>query len=100
MVIYDENLKRVCLIEFKANNADEVDHEKDFLKLKNEEKDDVNVLRYFIEIVKSYRNDTIESLKGKFRFKGKLTEIRCFALEGKSRRNIKNEGEDISRMFN
>lgn len=100
MVIYDENLTRGCLIEFKANNADEVDHKKDFLKLDNDEGDNESVLRYFIEIVKSYSDATIKSLKEKkFQYKGKQTEIRCFALEGKSSRKIKNKGEDISNKF-
>ena len=100
MVIYDENLYRVCLIEFKANNADEVDHKKDFLKLDRDEGDNDSVLRYFIEIAKSYSEKTINSLKEKkFKFKGKLTQVRCFALEGKSNRKTKNIGEDISDKF-
>ena len=99
LVIYDENLHRVCLIEFKANNADWVDHKKDFLKLDNEEKDKEDVLRYFIEIVKSYKDDTINNLKGKkFIFRGKLTQIRCFSLEGESRKKTIS-GEDISEKF-
>lgn len=100
MVIYNENLHRVCLIEFKANNADEVDHKKDFLKLDIDEKDNKKVLRYFIEIVKSYSDDTINSLKdSKFKYRGKLTQVRCYALEGKSSRKAKNIGEDISDKF-
>lgn len=100
MVIYDENLIRVCLIEFKANNADKVDHEKDFLKLDVDEKDNEYVLRYFIEIVKSYNDGTIKSLKeDKFIYRGKLTQIRCYALEGESSRKAKNQGEDISSKF-
>ena len=100
MVIYNENLHRVCLIEFKANNADEVDHKKDFLKLDIDEKDNNEVLRYFIEIVKSYSDDTVNSLKdNKFKYRGKLTQVRCYALEGKSSRKTKNKGEDISNKF-
>lgn len=100
IVILDEDLKRVCLIEFKANNAGPIDHKKDFLKLYYDEKDNEDVLRYFIEIVKSYRNDTINSLKDdKFKFRGKFTQIRCYALEGKSSRKTKNKGEDISNIF-
>lgn len=100
MVIYNENLHRVCLIEFKANNADEVDHKKDFLKLDIDEKDNNEVLRYFIEIVKSYSDVTINSLKdNKFKYRGKLTQVRCYALEGKSSRKAKNIGEDISDKF-
>ena len=36
MVIFNEKQERVCLIEFKANNADATDHEKDLLKLDKE----------------------------------------------------------------
>lgn len=101
MVVFNEDLHRVCLIEFKANNADEVDHWKDFLKLEVDEKDNTDVLRYFIEVVKSYTNGTINSLKNnKFKYKGKLTEVRCFALEGRSYKKAKNPGEDISNKFN
>jgi hypothetical protein len=99
LVIYNENLNRVCLIEFKANNADWVDHKKDFLKLENEEKDNEDVLRYFIEIVKSHTDATINSLKkDKFKYRGKLTQVRCFSLEGKSRKKTIS-GEDISEKF-
>lgn len=98
-VILDKDLKRVCLIEFKANNAGPIDHKKDFLKLDYDEKDNEDVLRYFIEIVKSYRNATINSLKNeKFIFRGKLTEVRCYSLEGDSSKKI-SSGEDISEKF-
>ena len=98
MVIYDENLYRVCLIEFKANNAGPIDHKKDFLKLHYDEKDNEDVLRYFIEIVKSYSNATIKSLIEKFSFRGKLTEVRCYSLEGDSSKET-GSGEDISEKF-
>ena len=61
-------------------------------------KNDGTVLRYFIEIVKSYEPDTITSLKDKkYRFKDKHTQIRCFALEGKRGKGLR--GEDISTNF-
>ena len=65
LVIYNDKFERVCLIEFKANNADEIDHKKDFLKLNNIGEGGEDVLRYFIEIVKSYDSRTIESLNKK-----------------------------------
>lgn len=117
LVIYNQDLERVCLIEFKANNAKKTDHEKDFLKLNNKAEGGGNVLRYFIEVIKSYseREDgkqcTISTLKEKLnttelkvRIKneckidlGNDTQIWCYALEGESGKN--NSGEDISRKF-
>ena len=106
MVIYDinnGNLCRRCLIEFKANNADDYDHDKDFLKLNNEKEGDENVLRYFIEVIKTYtngdgKNSTIKSLHSKIEKRSK-TKFYCYALEGKSSRKIteKTKGEDISK---
>lgn len=119
LVIYDEDLNRECLIEFKANNASEIDHNKDFLKLNNKAEGEKDVLRYFIEIIKSYsefdndKNDTISSLKKKFDVTGlkkrilevcktdigDYTQIRCYALKGKSSKKTRNKGEDISDKF-
>lgn len=56
MVIYkkniDNNLKRVCLLEFKANDTYVQHYQKDFVKLHNpkENEKDEETLRYFIEI--------------------------------------------------
>lgn len=110
LVIYNEDINRVCLIEFKANNAGESDHKKDFLKLNNEDEGGGDVLRYFIELLPSYsetKNGTIHSLKEKLKKmdsnKGTYkAEFRCYALEGKSQRGkADNEktGEDISDKF-
>ena len=112
LVIFNDELERVCLIEFKANNASKIDHEKDLLKLEIEGE---RILRYFIEVIKAYsesENDgdnkqktTIESLKEKFKLHNKenKTVIKCYALEGKSIRHKQEEektGEDISYKFN
>ncbi len=101
LVIFDEKLNRRCLIEFKANTASENDHKKDLLKLKEEGMD--NRLRYFIEVLKSYDNDTIIELHKRvfgmgFHNEDKKTIFRCYALEGQSRK--KSKGEDISDLFN
>ena len=99
LVIYNDKLERVCLIEFKANNADEIDHKKDFLKLNNVGEGGEDVLRYFIEIVKSYNSGTIDSLEAKLRDNKEIKAIfRCYALEGRSRSKEK-EGEDISQYI-
>ena len=101
LVIYDENLNRMGLVEFKALNADEHDHRKDFVKLDNEKEGDDGVLRYFIEVVKSYSDgsngSTISSLRAKNAF-NKKSIFFCYALEGKSTRkkNIITKGEEIS----
>ena len=86
MVIYDSHLKRVCLIEFKANNADEKEHKKDFLKLNNMEEGDENVLRYFIEIVRTGNAGTIKSLKNKVKpEKRGITTVVCYELSNGGR---------------
>lgn len=101
LVIYDENLNRIGLVEFKALNTDEHDHRKDFVKLDNEKEGNDGVLRYFIEVVKSYsegtNGSTISSLRAKNTF-NKKSIFFCYALEGKSTRkkNLIIKGEEIS----
>ncbi len=99
MVIFNEDQERVCLIEFKANNVDETDYKKDFLKL---EKEGDGILTFFIEVLKSYttgdeETKTIGSLKRKIKLNNKdgKTLIRCYALEG-NRWSKDKKGEDIS----
>lgn len=98
LVIYDEKFNRVCLIEFKANNSNVNDHTKDFLKLNNKAEGDENVLRYFIEVIKTYNNETINSIRRKLEENKEPKAIfKCYALEGKSKRGqIETKGEDIS----
>ena len=85
LVIFDNRLKRIALIEFKANNASEHEHIKDFVKLNNPKEGDNNVYRYFIEIVKSYDNGTLSNLKEKT--KSNEPMFKCWSLE---------EGKDIT----
>ncbi len=107
LVIFNENGERKCLIEFKANNADEHDHWKDFVKLNNSNEGGEDVLRYFVEIIKSYteegKKSTIKSLQGKLEHnEGNLKAyFFCYALEGKSTRGNKNLSGDknISNRF-
>ena len=89
LVIFNDKLQRIALIEFKANNASEHEHKKDFVKLNNPKEGDENVLRYFIEIIKSYDNDTLSSLQGKI--KDNKSIFRCWSLE---------EGKNINEMIN
>ena len=98
LVIYDERLNRICLIEFKANNSNIIDHQKDFLKLNNINEGQENVLRYFIELIKTYNDNTINSLRNKLKENKDLKAIfRCYALEGKSKGGkTETEGEKIS----
>ena len=105
LVIYNNELERVCFIEFKANNADEHDHKKDFVKLDSETEGNEDVLRYFIELIRSYsegnERSTIDSLQRKLKCSEKKRFVfRCYALEGKSQRGKENiVGQDISDKF-
>ena len=105
LVIFDEQNNRRCLVEFKANNDSEHDHCKDFVKLNNPNEGDNDVLRYFIEVIKSYTengdNSTVNSLKGKIMYYWYNVQFHCYALEGKSKRSGKGQtkGEDISDKF-
>ncbi len=103
LVIFDENIKRIALIEFKEGNPDLLCFEKDFLKLKKENKidrEDNNSypLTYFVMYIKSYNisdnestNDTIKSLTKKIQakdnedhvFKDERTQFYCYVLEPK-----------------
>ena len=79
LVIHDNNYQRIALIEFKANNTLAKHHEKDFVKL-NEEGSE-KVMTYFLEIVKSSDDNTIDSLKKKKEsYKG---EFRCWSCREK-----------------
>lgn len=60
MVIFDESKERRCLIEFKNNNNDAGEHEKDFLKLSVE---GVDKLCYFISIAESSDSGTLGEKK-------------------------------------
>jgi len=99
MVIYDYTGKRVCLIEFKALNSAEHEHLKDFAKLNNPNEGNKDVLRYFIEILKSSNNGTYESLhdkvvkdkrgsNSKVYFEGYNEGFRCYDLN--------NGGEEVT----
>lgn len=87
LVIFDKNYKRVCLIEFKAKNADVIDHAKDFLKLKNNVEGDGTVLRYFVELLESCDKKTLTNIKNQKLTNNKVsigsnTEYRCYSLSG------------------
>lgn len=64
----NNELKRICLIEFKAHNADEKDYWKDILKLNEEKQDNIGqeALCYFINIFPSYDKGTINSIRAKY----------------------------------
>lgn len=85
LVIYDENLNRKCLIEFKAKNADKHAHSKDLVKLNNKEEGDTDVLRYLIEIVKTAEKKSYKKIHAKI--KGSEQIFKCFSL---------NDNEDIT----
>lgn len=88
LVIFNNRLERIALIEFKANNASDHEHLKDYVKLNNPKEGDA--LRYFIEIVKSFDNGTLSSLCNKT--EGNKLMFRCWSLE-----KGKDISEDISK---
>lgn len=76
LTIHDSAGNRICLIEFKANNPDKLDYEKDFLKLNNEQA----TLKYFVQIVESCNRATIDSLESKTSKSG-VAKYRCLCLK-------------------
>ena len=61
MVIHDSTGKRICLIEFKANNPKTADYAKDFCKLNNEGVD----YGYFLQILENTNSSTIGNIEKK-----------------------------------
>lgn len=96
LVIYNEKLERVCLIEFKAgDNKEEKGYSKDFKKLNNAKEGSENkVLRYFVNILKSYNNRTKPNLEERLKNNNNIkAEFRCYVLDKDG------HGEDISNVF-
>ncbi len=77
LVIHDKDYKRIALIEFKANNADEHEHKKDFVKLSNPV-ESKGIDTFFVEIVNGTNNGTYNSLKQKT--KNYTGDFRCWSL--------------------
>lgn len=90
LVLYDNTMTRRAYFEFKANNAVKEEHQKDLCKLIRDSDDDS--LCYFIEIVKSHNDKTIESLKQKLsvenNMKKKIICIVCDISEEKEEENV------------
>lgn len=92
LTIHDENFKRIALIEFKSNNQG--NHEKDILKLKDEvaisknenitDKNEEELLRYFIEMVRNADKGTIDSLRQKMKDETGEIIFKCCSLEEES----------------
>ena len=80
LVIYDSDLKRIALIEFKSNNPEAKDYAKDFVKLENPK--EAGDLRYFIQMVKNANRQTIASIKRKIF--PKMTKYYCISLTGQN----------------
>lgn len=73
LVIHDSNYNRVALIEFKANNPDIHDYQKDFVKLSNEQED--VELRYFIQLLENTRKGKDEKIDTKKNIESKISPI-------------------------
>lgn len=87
--LVDGKMKRRCLIEFKANNASELDHKKDFVKLNNPDEwskdgDHDVELRYFIELIYGFKAKTLENLSKKTA-KKEGTNFVCYSLRDKKK---------------
>lgn len=102
MTLYDDKMQRVCLIEFKAHNVDSHDYLKDYAKLRNSVEGDENVLRYFINVLKTYTDSTIKSINDKIseyplvekdEKRSKGIQFKCYVLEPKTSK------ADISDLF-
>jgi hypothetical protein len=78
LVIHDKGYHRIALIEFKAKNADEHEHKKDFVKLDNP-KEGEGIERFFIEIVKGTDSGTINNLG--LKTAGYKGCFRCWSLD-------------------
>lgn len=85
LAIFNNQLKRIALIEFKANNASLFDHKKDFVKLNDSEEGIEDIFRFFIEIIKSFDKKTLLNLQ--YKIKGNESMYRCWSLK---------EGRDIT----
>lgn len=64
MTIFNQMGKRVCLIEFKAHNVEEQNFEKDFVKLRNIEKEECEDA-YFVLLLEVCNKETIKSIHKK-----------------------------------
>jgi len=77
LVIFEkenEAFKRVCLIEFKANDITQHKIKKDMVKLHNPKEGDENVLRYFIEVFSAPNKNTESNVKERINLKRKDEE--------------------------
>lgn len=97
LVIHDSSLKRVALIEFKALNSSEFEHQKDYAKLSNYDEGGEDVLRYFIELVKNSDNGTYESIRGKINKCENSDKVSFFCYDLNKKREIT---EDIQKCDN
>ena len=91
LVLYDNKMQRRVYIEFKANNAAKVEHLKDLCKLISDPNPNDNSLSYFIEIVKSHNDKTIESLNKKLGGENNMKKgVRCIVCDISEENEEKN----------
>lgn len=103
LVIHDSSFKRIALIEFKANNPDIHDYQKDFVKLTNKRED--SCFRYFIQLLQNTRTgkdeqtDTMQNIKKKKinvenekkKWGPEIVQYRCYSLEKGNREFNKDD---------
>lgn len=71
--LYDNSKNLKHLVEFKAHISKQFDFNKDFLKLKHEN-NGTKLSNYFVQILKSYKSETIKGLKNRYE---KVFESEC-----------------------
>lgn len=80
MSIHDKDMNRVALIEFKALNPEKFCFHKDFVKLTEESKD-TDLLTFFIMMVESFQQKTLDSIHDKILTKDENTDFWCYSLK-------------------
>lgn len=92
LCIHNKKGERICLIEFKALNPKAADYSKDFVKLINEAKENEKVFRFFLQIIDSVDDQTIENIATeKFRYFNPLIDYKCYSIDPKRSGNIEKD---------
>ncbi len=109
MAIHGQDLERIALIEFKANNPKDSCYTKDFLKLREEAQNKEDLQTFFVMYVESYDDDTIASLNEKIemkkdgedkKYKSSRTKFYCYSLSDERKKWIVSDGKRIDDVDN
>lgn len=97
MCIHSSDTKRVAIIEFKANNASKFCHYKDFFKLTNEKIESVEDNRYFIQLIDSAEERTLNNLREKYLPADGSINLYTIVIGGKGIDNGVYKGKEVVR---